>query len=271
MANVDRDVYAKIWYSCWQDPDFLSMTCSERGFWIQLIVWAKGNGDSGVISFSGCPHCGHIVGTNPKNVDRMLTKFSNSVHWPTKRPKLKVKKTPYGPVEIEILNYKQFQELKVTERRPHKGKTTTTPRPDLPAIDTKISPEDIYNIYIKEQSISVSSYLALLWNRICVPGLREVKSVNEGRVTLVRQRTKVKPIKTAKDRKWWIKFFHTVNVSDFLHGKSNSKKHPNWKADFDFVLHPKQFVKIQEGAYDNDKKPGRPDDSEYGDLGTAKL
>ncbi len=271
MAKVDRDVYAKIWYSCWQDPDFLSMPCSERGFWIQLIVWAKGNGDSGVISFSGLPHLGNTMGVNRKHVELMLYKFGRSVDWPTGKPKLKVTRTSYGPVEIEILNYKQFQELKVTERGQRKGNSSTTLVPHLPTIDLKIAPDHIYNIYIKEQSISERCYLALLWNRICTPGLRAVKEVNRGRVDLIRDRVKSKPIKTAKDRKWWIKFFEQVNVSSFLHGSRNSKKHPNWKANFNFVLHPKQFVKIQEGEYDDEKKAGRPDDSEYGEPGAAKL
>ena len=43
-----------------------------------------------------------------------------------------------------------------------------------------------------------------------------------------------------------------ANVSDFLTGKTSK---PGWRADFEFLLRPKQAVRILEGGYDNAQQP----------------
>lgn len=43
-----------------------------------------------------------------------------------------------------------------------------------------------------------------------------------------------------------------ANVSDFLTGKTSRA---GWKADFEFLLRPKQAIRILEGGYDDSQKP----------------
>ena len=49
-------------------------------------------------------------------------------------------------------------------------------------------------------------------------------------------------------------FFRKVEASDFLCGRGNS----DWSASFDWLMKPKNTVKVLEGTYDN-KKPRAPD------------
>ena len=66
--------------------------------------------------------------------------------------------------------------------------------------------------------------------------------------------------------------FDRVAKSDFLHGKIRSPDHPNFMADFDFILKPEKWVKIQEGKYDNDRfRSGRDPGPEEGAAHTGAV
>jgi hypothetical protein len=41
-----------------------------------------------------------------------------------------------------------------------------------------------------------------------------------------------------------------VEASPFLRGEANGPNHPDWRADFDFIVTPKTFTRLIEGRYD---------------------
>ena len=49
-------------------------------------------------------------------------------------------------------------------------------------------------------------------------------------------------------------FFRQVNKSDFLSGRTNNKNGRVWKASFDWLMLPTNFLKVCEGQYDNGRK-----------------
>lgn len=51
-------------------------------------------------------------------------------------------------------------------------------------------------------------------------------------------------------------FFKRVEASDFLAGRSPSKTHPHWRANYDFVTQRKTVIKILEGTHDNRRPTG---------------
>lgn len=59
--------------------------------------------------------------------------------------------------------------------------------------------------------------------------------------------------------------FEKAQSSAFLRGECNGSGHESWKADFDFIIKPKNFIRIIEGAYD---ARGQPTDSgiSYADM-----
>ena len=67
---------------------------------------------------------------------------------------------------------------------------------------------------------------------------------------------------TALDAK---KAFEKAQSSAFLRGECNGSGHESWKADFDFIIKPKNFIRIIEGVYD---ARGQPIDSgiSYADM-----
>ena len=61
------------------------------------------------------------------------------------------------------------------------------------------------------------------------------------------------------------KAFEKAQSSAFLRGECNGSGHESWKADFDFIIKPKNFIRIIEGVYD---ARGQPIDSgiSYADM-----
>ena len=46
-------------------------------------------------------------------------------------------------------------------------------------------------------------------------------------------------------------YFKAVSQSNFLMGRTNNPNHPNWRADFDFLLKQKTYTGILEKRYSN--------------------
>lgn len=86
-----------------------------------------------------------------------------------------------------------------------------------------------------------------LYNEICV-GLPKATKLSQPRKRRIHARWKEKP-----DIKWWERFFKRVQNSDFLTGRSMSQKY-NFKASFDWVMKQSNFIKINEGQYDNRRR-----------------
>jgi hypothetical protein len=79
------------------------------------------------------------------------------------------------------------------------------------------------------------------WNgRATRSGLRTVAKLTDARTRQIRRMAKAYPVED------WQSVFAKVEQSPFLRGQNDR----GWKADFDFVLNEKNFVKILEGKYD---------------------
>ena len=94
------------------------------------------------------------------------------------------------------------------------------------------------NIFICPHKEIVDLYHSIL------PALTPVKEWTEERQKLLRTRWKEKTERQSLD--WWKNFFLDVSKSDFLTGKVNG-----FKADLEWLIRPKNFIKVLEGKYRN--------------------
>jgi len=79
------------------------------------------------------------------------------------------------------------------------------------------------------------------WNsRAKRSGLPSIAKLTDARTRQIRRMAKAYPVED------WQSVFAKVEQSPFLRGQNDR----GWKADFDFVLNEKNFVKILEGKYD---------------------
>lgn len=88
-----------------------------------------------------------------------------------------------------------------------------------------------------------------LWNEICSP-LPKVKSLNDSR----RKKIKCRLVEFSKNSEQWLpktqELFERVMASDFLRGDKS-----DWQATFDWVFeNSKNWVKVMEGNYDNERR-----------------
>lgn len=88
-----------------------------------------------------------------------------------------------------------------------------------------------------------------LWNEICSP-LPQVKRLNDSR----RNKIKSRLVELSKNSEEWLpktrELFERVVASDFLRGEKS-----DWQATFDWLFdNSKNWVKVAEGNYDNDRK-----------------
>ena len=56
-------LFVKIWVKMLDDDWFVSLNCTERGLWCQLLIYAKRMGDSGTMSWRSWGHFAHNLGT----------------------------------------------------------------------------------------------------------------------------------------------------------------------------------------------------------------
>lgn len=113
--------YVKIWTTIRTNHEFLSLSLSERGIYLQLIIIAKDQRDDGKIAakMSGlCSDCGCDVRT----LNKSLTKLSQKCM-------LTFKKSDEGVVEVRLPNYKQWQEFTVNEVVSRERKNVANMRP----------------------------------------------------------------------------------------------------------------------------------------------
>ena len=91
--------------------------------------------------------------------------------------------------------------------------------------------------------------IAELFNSTCV-SLAKVKLLSKARMSQVEAR--LKEIKQAPET--YVSFlqdlFARIERSDFLTNRSGLNRN-NWRATFDWIFAPRNFIKIIEGNYDN--------------------
>lgn len=101
-------LFVKVWVSMLDDDWFISLNCTERGLWCQLLIYAKRMGDSGMMSWRSWGHLSHNLGLTSSKTSRFCKGFA-------KDGKLKIKqnnKQKGYVIEIIIPNYQHYQQLK---------------------------------------------------------------------------------------------------------------------------------------------------------------
>jgi hypothetical protein len=98
--------------------------------------------------------------------------------------------------------------------------------------------------------ISLLKKVAELY-RECCPSLPDVRKAVPRRIAAVSRIHKLywKEV----DLKSFRLVFEAAEASDFLTGRKPSKTHPNFKADFDWLMNEKNFTNTYEGKYDNNR------------------
>ena len=96
--------YAKIWTACYIDEWFLSLNCLERGVWLQLIITAKMQADTGQICYKNVASLSAHLGIDYRSLTKMLQKCIDHV----KIELLSENKF----ANFEIVNYGYWQGLK---------------------------------------------------------------------------------------------------------------------------------------------------------------
>lgn len=120
--------------------------------------------------------------------------------------------------------------------------------------DVTPSPNDIYsNPHPSEPGLpngnpspfSVEDAVSV-WNETAGRcGLAKVKTIDDRRRKAIRARLK------SDGEEGFREALAAVERSRFLCGENDR----NWRADFDFVLQPKSYARLREGAYGDDRKP----------------
>lgn len=93
--------------------------------------------------------------------------------------------------------------------------------------------------------------LVKLYHELC-PSLPRVVKLTESRKRYLQARWREN-----SDMEFWRGFFKRVEDSDFLTGRADYGKRSPFKADFEWILRPSNFVKILEGKYDNRTTAGK--------------
>ncbi len=121
----------------------------------------------------------------------------------------------------------------------------------------------------KGEKANTSSVLANtvkeLFNTICV-SLPKVQLMNASRISHVKNRLKEAEVAPKDCEAYLRKFFASVEASDFLTNR-NGDNRQNWKASFDWLFLPRNFLKVSEGNYTN-KQSLKFDKAPAGWLGT---
>lgn len=97
--------YAKIWTTIFNDSWFLSLNCQQRGLWLQLIVLAKMQGDTGHILFNSRSSLAHQLFIDRAVLVRSLTKYQQD-------GRLYINSREGNVIEIIICKYSYWQGLK---------------------------------------------------------------------------------------------------------------------------------------------------------------
>lgn len=82
-----------------------------------------------------------------------------------------------------------------------------------------------------------------------LPSLARVREWTDARQALLRKRWAEKPERQTLD--WWRDFFGYVERSDFLMGRKASRGNDPFECDLEWLIRPRNFVKVIEGKYEN--------------------
>ncbi|WAT26308.1 helix-turn-helix domain-containing protein [Pseudomonas sp. GXZC] len=127
--------------------------------------------------------------------------------------------------------------------------TTKTPAAGAPrtVIEPSIEPSQGGNRAMRSPSCPVQDIVDL-FNKLLTPALPAVILVSESRKQQLRARWNQSDVHQSLD--FWVEYFGTVAQSDFLMGRSAGKHGSTpFRATFDWLIAPSNFVKVVEGNY----------------------
>lgn len=96
------DGYAKIWIDTPDDPWFITLNALQRGLWLQLIILAKKQSDTGHIVFKNWTAAAQQLGSDRSVTARSLLKFQQEL-------RISIKKGPKHSFVVTLLNYQKHQ------------------------------------------------------------------------------------------------------------------------------------------------------------------
>ena len=102
---------------------------------------------------------------------------------------------------------------------------------------------------------AIVDWAVTVWNRVCGGKLSPVVKVTKTRSETFMRRWRED---FHEDAEAWERYCQRIAASPFLtdaHGKNRSR----WRANFDFVLEPRNFVRIEEGLWDPAAEPEKHD------------
>lgn len=98
---------------------------------------------------------------------------------------------------------------------------------------------------------AILDWAVTVWNRVCGAKLTPVVKVTRNRSETFMRRWRED---FHEDAEAWERYCQRVVDSPFL-TNAQGKNRADWRANFDFVLAPRNFVRIEEGLWDADKAP----------------
>nr|DAM65304.1 MAG TPA: protein of unknown function (DUF4373) [Caudoviricetes sp.] len=137
------------------------------------------------------------------------------------------------------------------EEKPKGGRVSDSKNPNgCGLIGTKTDKEEKSREKERKEDIVPYRVLVDCWNEICGNALPKVKALSEQR----KQKIKIRLSEWGKDEEEQLakarELFGRVAASRFLRGENNT----GWAASFDWIFDsPRNWVKVMEGNYDNDR------------------
>lgn len=163
-----------------------------------------------------------------------------------------VKKTDSKKTTLTICNYDVWQDMK-TAKRPEKDCKKTAKRLQKDTNNNDNNENNDNNDNNKENTYVKK--ITDFFNEQC-NSFPKILKITDKRKKAIKSRIKEHGIETI------LEVLEKANNSDFLTGKKT-----DWKAGFDWIMNPSNFVKIYEGNYDNKEKEHKTNDNDNGYTG----
>ena len=100
--------YAKIWNDIWNDEWFIGLKGNERGFFLQLVSFAKARGDKSEIFLRNFRAFSHEFAFDSKTIGKMLGKFHQD-------SRIELTIGTNSTVRVNILNWQYWQEVRTVK------------------------------------------------------------------------------------------------------------------------------------------------------------
>jgi hypothetical protein len=118
--------YPKIWTTLLDEPWFVPLSLNERGIYLQLLILAKKQGDTGDIIARGWSGLSHICGCDRGTVARISEKFQQM-------GKVRIVEKSARKIHLRVANYNKYQEVK--KYLPVKNTAENSAQNDTPKSD----------------------------------------------------------------------------------------------------------------------------------------